>query len=199
MKKTISILFILPIIITIGCSSTREVGSEIIVDKSGSTPSWVLTPTQDDADFIFVTGEVTKANDRSFGMNQAYADGVGKVMNTMQNAVSTETAQAFEGANLSDGDLGRYTKIGVAWISDTYKISGVQNPEVYWEKVEVKTNTGVKYNYNCYSLLKISRADYNRALEGAFYEMQKKAQEENNKKAEQTTKEMLDRLKSKQN
>lgn len=198
MKNIIIFLSVVVMFVAVGCSGSNQVGKETIVEKSGSTPDWILTPTQDEDDFIFVTGEISKANDRSFGMNQAYADGVRKVLNTMQNAVSTETAQTFEGANLSDGDLGRYTKIGVAWISDTYKISGVQNPESYWEKVEVTTLSGVKYHYNCYSLLKISRLDYNRAIEGAYYAMQKKAQDESNKKAEQSVTEMLTKLKAKQ-
>lgn len=198
MKTLVYLSSVLTIIFLIGCSSTKEVGSEQIVERSGSEVDWIGTPTQDDGDFILITGEMTKANDRSFGMNQAYADGVRKLMNTMQNDVKTQSTQALRGANLSDGDVGRFSEFAVAWISDTYKVAGVQNPETYWEKVEVKTYSGVKYNYNCYSLLKISKQDYNRALEGAFYEMQRKAQEENNKKAEESANKLLDELKSEQ-
>ena len=130
-------------------------------------------------------------------MNQAYADGVRKLMNTMQNAVKTQSSLALRGANMDEGDVGRFSEFAVAWISDTYRIAAVQNPESYWEKIEVKTLSGVTYNYNCYSLLKISKKDYNKALEGAYLDMKKKAQEENNKKAEETSNKLIDELKSK--
>ncbi len=192
-----SLIIFVPIFIS-GCSGSREIGSEIIVEKSSSTPNWVLTPVRDEGDFIFVTGDITKAKDRSFGMNQAYADGVRKLMNTMQNDVKTQSSLALRGANLSEDDIGRFSEFAVAWISDTYKIAGVQNPESYWEKVEIKTNTGVTYTYNCYSLLSISKQNYNKALEGAFENMRKKAQEQNNKRAEKTAQKLIDELKSKQ-
>lgn len=197
MKSLLKLLPFVLLIMFFGCSGGKEVGSEKIVDKSGSTPSWINTPTSDNGDFIFVTGELTKATDRSFGMNQAYADGVRKLMNTMQNDVKTQSSLALRGANIDDGDVGRFSEFAVAWISDTYKIASVQNPETYWEKVEVKTLSGVKYNFNCYSLLKISRKDYNKALEGAYNDMMKKAREENNKKAEITANKLIDELKAK--
>jgi len=181
----------------IGCAGSAEIGTEKTVEKSGSTPDWALTPTTEQSDFIFVTGELSKGKDRSFAMNQAYADGIRKLMNMMQNAVKTQSSTALRGSNMEDGDVGRFSEFAVAWISDTYKISGVQNPESYWEKVEVKTATGVNYFYNCYTHLRISKLNYKKALEGAFNEMKKKAQEENNKKAEETAKNLIDELNKK--
>jgi hypothetical protein len=196
MKSLINCFAIVLVLMFFGCSGGKEVGSEKIVDKSGSTPSWINTPTSDNGEFIFVTGELTKATDRSFGMNQAYADGVRKLMNTMQNDVKTQSSLALRGANIDDGDVGRFSEFAVGWISET-KIASVQNPETYWEKVEVKTLSGVKYNFNCYSLLKISKNEYNKALEGAYNNLKKKAQEENNKKAEETANKLIDELKAK--
>jgi hypothetical protein len=189
---------IVPLFLFISCGGGSEIGSERTIEKSGSTPDWIGNPTNDAGEFIFITGELTKAKDRSFGINQAYADGVRKLMNTMQNDVGTQSSLALRGANMDEEDIGRFSEFAVAWISDTYKISGVQNPETYWEKVEVKTYSGVTYNYNCYSLLKISRLDYNKALQGAFDSLRKKAREENNKKAEETANKMIDNLNSRQ-
>jgi len=197
MKSLLKYLPIVLLIMFCGCSGSSEIGSEKTVDKSGSTPNWINIPTSDNGEFVFVTGELTKGTDRSFGMNQAYADGVRKLMNTMQNAVKTQSSLALRGANMDEGDVGRFSEFAVAWISDTYRIAAVQNPESYWEKIEVKTLSGVTYNYNCYSLLKISKKDYNKALEGAYLDMKKKAQEENNKKAEETSNKLIDELKSK--
>lgn len=184
------------VIFVVGCSASREIGSEVVSEKSGSTPDWASNPTTDDSENIFVTGEMTKAKDRSFGMSQAYADGIRKLMNTMQNNVRTQSSQALRGANMDDDDIGRFSEFAVGWISDTKTVSGVLNPESYWEKIETKTSTGVSYNYNCYSLLKISKKDYNKSLEGAYENMKKKARELNNKKAEETATKLIDDLKN---
>ncbi|TSA26326.1 MAG: hypothetical protein D4R68_07575 [Ignavibacteriales bacterium] len=188
-------LFFLFVVFVFGCSALKEVGSETVIEKSGSTPIWSSKPSSEEGEFIFITGEMTKAKDRSFGMNQAYADGLSKLMNTMQNNVRTQSSQALRGANLDTEDIGRFSEFAVAWISETKTISGVQNPETYWEKVETKTETGVSYNYNCYSQLKISKKDYNRSIEGAYENMKKKARELNNKKAEETANKLIDDLK----
>ena len=197
MRRVLLVISLFSILYLVGCASSKEIGNETIIQESGDKPEWISTPTSSNENFIFVTGELTKAKDRSFGMNQAYADGVRKLMNTMQNDVKTQSSLALRGNNVDEDDVGRFSEFAVAWISDTYKVAGVKNPKTYWEKVEVKTPTGVKYFYNCYSLLQISKKDYNRALEGAYYNMQNKAREANNKKAEQTAIKLIDELKAK--
>lgn len=177
-----------------GCSGSSELGSEKIIEKSGDQPEWVLKPTIDQEDFILVTGEVTQAKDRSFGMNQAYADGIRKLMNMMQNVVKTQSSLVMSGNNMNENDIGKYSEFAVGWVSDTKNISSVKNPDMFWEKIEKKTVGGVTYYYNCYSQLQISKVDYNKALEGAYNQMKKKALEENNKKAEETAKKLLEDL-----
>jgi len=195
MKNALAVILLIALVSMIGCSASKEIGSENVVDKSGSTPSWSGKPTSEDGDFILVTGQMTKANDRSFGLKQAYADGLQNLMNTMQNNVRTQSSQALRGANLDQDDIGRFSEFAVGWISDTRTISGVQNPDSYWEKIETTTGSGVTYSYNCYSQLKISKKDYNRAIEGAYENMKKKAHEVNNAKAEETANKLIDDLK----
>ncbi len=193
-KLLVAVIALYSILYLTSCSSSKELGKEVVVKQSGDTPGWTMKPTSEDENNIFVTGELTKAKDRSFGMNQAYADGVRKLMNTMQNDVKTQSSLALRGNNIDENDVGRFSEFAVGWISDTYKIAGVKNPESYWEKIEVKTANGVKYFYNCYSLLQISKKDYNKALAGAYDNMEKKARAENNKKAEQTATKLIDDL-----
>lgn len=190
MKKILGISFVL--LFYYGCATTSEIGTERTVESSSSTPGWTLTPTKQDNDFYFFTGQMTKAKDMSFGLKQAYADGLQNLMNTMQNNIGTESAQALRGANMDEDDIGRFSGFAVAWISETKTVAGVLNPEAYWEKIETKTPSGVSYNYNCYSLLKISKKDYDKSLEGAYENMKKKAREENNKKAEVSADKLLD-------
>jgi hypothetical protein len=194
MKKFEFLLLIVPLFFIFGCSGSSEIGSEKTIDKSGSSPEWVLKPTTDEDDYILVTGEITQAKDRSFGMSQAYADGLRKLMNMMQNRVKTQSSLAMSGNNMNEDDIGKFSEFAVGWVSDTKNISGVKNPDLYWEKIEKKTAEGVTYYYNCYSQLSISRSDYNKALEGAFNEIKKQAVAENNAKAEQAAKSLINEL-----
>ncbi len=198
MKFMYVFVFISVMTLLVGCSSSSEIGSEQTIGKSGSTPDWINRGTFEGKDSWEITGVISKAYDKSFGMKQSYADGVQNLMNTMVNKVKSQSSQALQGANMDDSDVGRFSQFAVGWISDTYRVAGVANPENYWEKVEVKTLDGVKYYYNCYSLITISKLEYNKALAGAYDNMKKKAQEENNKKAEETAQKLIDSLNNNQ-
>ena len=95
---------------------------------------------------------------------------------------------------MDDDDIGRFSEFAIGWISDTKTVAGVLNPQTYWEKIATTTSTGVSYNYNCYSLLKISKKDYNKSLEGAYENMKKKARELNNQKAEEVANKLIEQL-----
>lgn len=178
-----------------GCSGSKEmqVGEEKIVERSTpELPSWTTSLSDEREGYIYATGEITRAKERGFGMTQANADGVQKLLNTMSNSAKQSATQALRGANIEEGDVGRYSEFAVSWISKTYQISGVTSPVAYWEKVKRKNQDGVEYFYNCYVQLKISKADYNKSLIGAFDEMKRKAQAESNAKAEEVAKKLLD-------
>ena len=183
-----------------GCSGTKEmqVGEEQIVERSNEErPSWVTSVSNEQNGFIFVTGEISRAKERAFGVSQANADGIQKMLNTMNNQAKSASTQALRGANMDEGDVGRYSEFAVSWISNSYQISGVTTPTTYWEKVMKKTAQGVEYFYNCYVQLKISKVDYNKALAGSYDEMKRKAQEANNTKAEDVAKKLLQDLNTK--
>lgn len=194
MRRANLVLLGLFSLILFGCSGV-DVGAEKTVDTSGSKPEWLAVSSTEKDELVLITGEVTQANDRSFGMNQAYADGMRKLMNMMQNNVKTQSSQVMQGNNMTEGDIGKFSEFSIAWVSDTRNIMGVKNPESYWEKVEKKTMNGVTYYYNCYTLLTLTKTDYNKILEGAYSDMKKRAQSENNKKAEDTANQLLNELK----
>jgi hypothetical protein len=197
MKLLLTTFAILISLILIGCSSSKEmqVGEERIVERSTpELPSWTTSISDEKEGFIYVTGEMTRAKERAFGMTQANADGVQKMLNTMSNRAKQTATQALRGANIEEGDVGRYSEFAVSWISNTYQISGVTTPTTYWEKVEKKNQDGVEYFYNCYVQLKISKADYNKSLVGSFDELKHKAQADNNVKAAEVAQKLLDDL-----
>jgi hypothetical protein len=196
MKKLFIVLINLSFLF--GCTvsnHTNPIGTQKIIEKSGSIPDWKNNPSKEEGDIYLIVGQMTSAADLSFGLKQAYADGIQSMMNMMQNNVKSQSSQALRGANLSEDDIGRYSEFAVAWISGTETFSMVKNPESYWEKVEKTVSNGVSYSYNCYNLLKITKKDFNQCIEGAYQHMKKKAQELNNIKAEEIANQLIDELK----
>jgi len=193
MKNIINIIGVL-IIAVIFYSCTSSVGEESFIENSGTKPDWINIPTTKDNQFVIVTGEMTHAKDRSFGMNQAYADGVRKLLNMMINDVKTQSSQVLRGSNLDEGDVERYSEFAVAWISQTYTIANVQNPETYWEKIKTTTAYGDSYFYDCYTRIKITKRDFNLSLTGAYENMKKKAKEGDNKTVEDVANKLIDDL-----
>ena len=193
--KYLILMFFVSILFLSGCAVSSEVGAEKQIERSGSQPEWLNKPTSEADESVLFTGEFTQAKDRAFGMNQAYADGLRKLMNSMQVAVKTQSSLVMRGNNMNEDDIAKFSEFSVAWISDTKNVAGVKNPDSYWEKIEKKTVSGVTYFYNCYSLLKISKLDYNKSLEGAYNEMKKKAQEANNLEAQRVAEKLMEDLK----
>ncbi len=180
MKNTFKLLAaILAAAVLYSCGGS--VGEESRIESSGSRPDWIYKPTTKDNQYVLVTGEMTKAKDRAFGMNQAYADGIRKLLNMMINDVKTQSSQVLRGSNVEEGDVEKYSEFAVAWISQTYTVANVENPETYWEKVKVDTPYGETYYYDCYSRIRITRGDFNKSLTGAFESMRKKARDDNKK------------------
>ena len=79
MKSTPYILLLA--LVLFGCSGSKEmqVGEEQVVEQSTTDrPSWTNVPSEEREGNIFVTGEISRAKERAFGMNQANADGIQK-------------------------------------------------------------------------------------------------------------------------
>jgi len=197
MKNSFIYLFLLVLIFIFGCSSSKEIGSERIVDRSADKkPDWIKQGSVKKDSLYCFTGEITKAIDRSFGMHQAYASGMIQVIRSLEKNINGLTGLTGTGVNKEEGDIGTYTSFGVAEKNKSLTISGVFNPETYWEKEEITKNTGVSYYYNCYSLLTISLDDYNKAIKGTLEIAKKKAQDDNNQKAETILQDLINGLKS---
>jgi hypothetical protein len=195
MKNVINIIgvfFIAVILYSCGAG----VGEEVFVESSGEKPDWLYIPTSKDNQFVSVIGEMSHAKDRSFGMNQAYADGIRKLLNMMINDVKTQSSQVLKGSNLVEGDVERYSEFAVAWISQTYTVANVQNPESYWKKIRVGTSYGEEYYYDCFTKIQITSNDFNMSMTGAYENMKKKAKENNNKTAEDVANKLIDDLRN---
>lgn len=195
MKKLINIIGVVIIAVML-FSCGAGVGTEVLVESSGSKPDWIFIPTYKDNLSVFVTGEMSHAQDRSFGMNQAYADGVRKLLNMMINDVKTQSSMVLRGSNVNEGDIQRYSEFAVAWISQTYTVANVQNPESYWQKISVSNAFGESYFYDCFTRIQITKNDFIMSMTGAYENMKKKAKENNNKTVEEVANKLIEDLKN---
>lgn len=178
----------------ISCGSSRQLGQERIVENSGGDKDWINKRSYEENSRVYFVGEMSGVKNRSFGLDQAQANGMRQALTTLQNKASQVSGQALQGTNLDDGEIGGYSKFAVSWIADNITTAGITSPQTYWEKIEKTTDMGVNYTYNCYVLLSVSQQNYNKMLNSAFEAAAKKAQSDNNKKAEDFLNDVINRL-----
>ncbi len=193
-KNRISIVMAVLSLIVVFCAHQIEVGQERVADKSGDRPDWLNQPSIEKAEGYYFVGVMTGANNQSFGMKQAHADGMTHLFDLLSNRGQNIVSQAREGTNVGDDVAGIYSKFAVGWIADNINFGGITAPESYWEKVEKKTDMGYEYTYNCYERLFLSQANFRRIMTDGFQQAKKKSQEENNKQAEEMVDKVIERL-----
>lgn len=196
MKKNnrIRLMIALLSLMALFCAHQMEVGQEKITEKSGGKPDWLNQPSVEKSDGYYFVGIMTGANNQSFGLKQAHADGMTHLFDLLSNRGQNIVSQAREGTNVGDDVAGIYSKFAVGWIADNINFGGITAPESYWEKVEKKTDLGYEYTYNCYERIFLSLANYRRIMADGFAQAKKKAQEENNKQAEEMVDDVIKRL-----
>lgn len=199
MKKLVFFMVgVLSLGILVGCagkSKDRIVGMQKIVEKvPDKTPSWIMKTFEEKKKMMYFSGGVKGVGDYAVGLRQAKAEAVKNVAESIKVKARTEFVSNTRGANLSPDDLGRFIEDGVAMVTDNLEIGGMLPKENYYEKVEEVTDYGVKYTYNCFSLIQMAVRDYKEARRRAIENLADKAKAENNKKAEETAKDLLKRL-----
>jgi len=171
-----------------------KMGEQRIVERMpNQEPSWKMKSEFEEKDKLYFQGAVTGVSDMALGIRQARAEGEKKVAERIKSKIRTEFGSAIEGQNI-DNNLGAYVKDVIAKVSENVEISGISQKEQYVEKVQESTGYGVKYLYNAYVLLELPRTDYQEArrkvLEGAINQVH----QAQNAKAEETLKEVQQRL-----
>ena len=180
-----------------GCAAQKKavVGAERVVERSASKkPEWILTPSFEQDNMMYFSGGVTRRGNYALGLRQAKAEAIKNLAEGVQARVRTEFTAATQGANISESDLGEFVSDAVGIITENLNIQGLQPVEVYYEKIEKTTHTGVEYFYNCYNLVAIKQSDYMQAREIALNGLADKAKEANNRKAEDIANKLMERL-----
>jgi len=172
-QQWMSLMMTLGISLGCGCATMRtQVGSQRVVERiPGSAPDWKGKSYWEGQEKYFYVGAVTNRRDMALGLREAKAEGEKKLVEQIRQRIRTEFGSAVEGQNV-DSQTGSYVRDLIAKVSDNVEVSGIMSAETYVEKAEESTGFGVKYVYNCYTQLQLSKADYlearRRAMEGAL-------------------------------
>jgi hypothetical protein len=168
-----------------GCGSSREIGSERVVEKSGSKPDWINSISRDAGDFVYVRGIFTGATYQSDGEKASVHNAANELRQLAGSYISTLEGSSDVGDPRNKAGMGDALKSATVITSDPQLFFNNFKPELYSEKIEKITNSGVEYSYNCYVLVKIAKADYNQILEKILKGGIKEAQEMNHREAKE--------------
>ena len=138
------------------------------------------------------SGGVTEVSDYALGISEARAEAIKNGVVSIQIKVRSEFTKFAEGSNMAPDSIGKWVGDGIACLADSLYISGIQQKEVYYEKV--KYNTQYKPHYNIWILCSISSDEYLKAKIDAAQKLVNKYQRDKNEEARQKAEDLLDRL-----
>ena len=197
MKKVLIllILFLVSVGLIVGCAGRPRIGTQKVVERSGSRPDWITKIPKAKKGMMFFRGIKTRAPNLDGGLTDSRmhaARQVAEMVETKAN-VDYENARLEYGVPRDDKDIGTVIRDGLIMLSDAM-IQGVKEKELYYEKVEEVVPEGVTYFYSCYILMTISEQDYRRIASQVIDRQKAKARAMKNKKAEEFLDKMRERV-----
>ena len=193
MKKFLVII----ILMLVGCAGKQpQVFKSNIVETSldSKKPEWVFNTFQvlNDSNGYLFSGGVTDVSDYALGVSEAKAEAIKNGIGSIQLKVRSEFSKFAEGSNMAPDMIGKFVEDGVAFIANSFYVTGIQQKQIYYEKE--KYNTEYKPHYNIWALCFISGADYLKARIDAAQRLVNKYQNEKNLEAKKKAEDLLVRL-----
>ena len=141
------------------------IGSERVIESSGSSPKWVYRIPKENDDFYFFRGFKTGALSLEDGLTDARSNALRQVVEMIQSEglVDYKKARVEHGLAETREDVGSLTEDGLKILSHTVA-SGVKELESYTEKVERMTAEGIRYSYNVYTLVRYPKTEFDKAV-----------------------------------
>jgi hypothetical protein len=192
MKKLVIAIILLMVS---GCAGTQQaIFKEKVLEtsKNSSKPVWVFKTFKETKGGYEFSGGVTEVSDYALGISEARAEAIKNGVVSIQIKVRSEFTKFAEGSNMAPDSIGKWVGDGIACLADSLYISGIQQKEVYYEKV--KYNTQYKPHYNIWILCSISADEYLKAKIDAAQKLVNKYQRDKNDEARQKAEDLLDRL-----
>jgi len=190
-----AILISAVIIGVMGCAGNRaRVGSQRVVERTpNKVPSWIGQSSWEKGENIFYVGAAPGRADFALGLREAKADAEKKLVEQIRQKIRTEFGSAVEGQNV-DGQMGNYVKDVITKVSENIAVSGAIQDDSYFEKVEERTGSGVRYAFNCWTTVRLKHSDYLEARRSASVGAVAEARKVNNARAEATLKRAFEKL-----
>ena len=178
-----------------GCSTLGgNVGKQRVVERiPDKTPKWRGKSYWEKGKTLNYVGAVTGRSDMALGLREAKGEAEKKLAEQIRQKIRTEFGSAIEGQNV-DGRTGTYVKDLIVKASENVQVSGAKQAETFVEKVEEKTVRGVKYVFNCFTLVQLDRADYLEARQSAMDGALAEARRARNDKAEASLQRAFEKL-----
>ncbi len=182
-----------------GCASRglqppKDLGRQKVVARTpDDRPKWLEVPFREKDKFIYFSGHAMQAADRALGLQQAKADALRNLMESVRVRARSEFSEAVRGTNTSPRHLGRYLDSVIAWTTGNLDLSGAVPVEQYVETVQTRGFSGYSYSYNCHVWLRLPREEYLRARELAAARAVGEAPDEQARELAREAKEKLER------
>ncbi len=179
-----------------GCAGSQKnlVGKQTTVSNlPGDAPAWLTRGSYEDSGRFFYRGAVTGRTDMALGLREARAEAEKTLAEEIKQRIRTEFGSSIKGENL-EGGLGSHVSDIIAKVSENVQVSGAKLSEQYSQKLEERTAYGLRYVWDCYALVSLSREDYLEARRMTLQGALAKVRDEKNLKAEIALKDAFRKL-----
>jgi hypothetical protein len=166
LKSTVLVLVvIISVVLLAGCVSTpkSKVGKETVIETSGKKPEWIMKSPKD-KDVLYFVGEWTGARKKEYGIKDARMQAISMAAEMVQAKVLSLYEAARVETGVDDSQYGTAIKDGLI-VKAKATLSGIEQKEIYWEKIEKREPAGVSYVYNVAVLVAVPREELRRALQ----------------------------------
>ena len=184
------------LLILTACAGSRNgmVGKQTVISNlPANAPTWLAKGTYEENGRLYYRGAVSGRTDMALGLREAQGEAEKILAEEIKERIRTEFGSSIQGANV-DGELGSHVTDIIAKVSENVQVSGAKLSEQFSQKLEENTAYGLRYVWDCYALVSISREDYLEARRLTLQGAVAKAREEKNLKAEIALKEAFSKL-----
>jgi len=191
------LIIVLIVLFTAGCTGKQShiLTSEIVeTSENSEKPQWLFKTfrvLKNEAGFEF-SGGVMNVSDYALGVSEARAEAIKNGISSIQLKVRSEFSRFAEGSNMTPDLIGKFVSDGIAYVADSFYVTGIQQREIFYEKAIYSTD--IQPHYNIWARCYISKPDYMKAKIDAAQRLVNKYKYEKNMEAKKKAEELLERL-----
>jgi len=145
--------------------ASKNLGKEKVIEKSGSRPDWAYDrPMFVKNGILYASGFFSDAPNLGKGLEVATKLAQAKMAESIRTRLKDDFTYASEGLDVEATVLERILNA----TTDELTMRGLFQNKLYYEKKQVMTPYGLKYRYDCYALVEITRDNYMAAVKDSI-------------------------------